>query len=141
MPVPTAIVGFVLQVLALTALSNALGRAVVPVAPWSLAVAALTLAAATGAPALLLARWSIRTTGRGVAAGVAAGLVASVFLAGLGLTEPVATRGAESWAAWLAHWPALVGLPLALVVSWLLRARRGAVDRGALPPGLGDLHG
>jgi hypothetical protein len=118
--------------LVLVAAAGALA-CLVPVGAWTLLVAALGLAASALAPAAVLACWSERSTPPGAAAGAAAGLAVFLIVAVAG-PEGAAGLGGAVTAA-----PAVVAVPVHLLVAWTLRARRAPSSREGRPPGLEQL--
>jgi hypothetical protein len=125
---------------ALLGLALGAGLAVVaPIASWSLLLLAFGLAASALAPAVVLTAWREGLSARAVAIGTAAGSVVFVALAVLGLAVP-GGPAATSWVAWIAAWPAVLALPVNVVVVWLLAPPAAPAARGALPPDLAALH-
>jgi hypothetical protein len=105
---------------------------------FALLVGALGVAAAGLGPAAVLASWSERATGRGVAAGAAGGLATLALLAGAGLAGGAGAAGPTP--AGLAS-AAAAGVGVNLLIAWLARARRVPAGRGPLPPGLDAVDG
>jgi hypothetical protein len=109
--------------------------AATPAGSWTLLVTACGLAASAGAPAAVLGCWRERLGAGAVAAGASLGLLAFAALAASRLAV-----GGGSWLTWLAAWPAVVALPLNLVVTWLLSAGPRPSRHAPLPAGFADLH-
>lgn len=110
--------------------------AATPIGSWPLLVTACGLAASAAAPAAVLGCWRERLGPRAVAVGAGLGLLAFVALA----AGRLATPGAGSWLGWLAAWPAVLALPLNLVVTWLLAAGPRPSPRAPLPAAFAALH-
>lgn len=121
---------------ALVALAGALA-CLTSVGAWPLLLWALGLAASALAPAAVLACWSERATARGTVGGAGAGLAAFLLLVAAGALGPA--EPPDVWATVALAAPAVVAVPLHLLVAWIARARAVPSARSPLPPGLESL--
>jgi hypothetical protein len=143
LPGPVVEGGRAMPLAALAAILLASAFAVlIPVDPWTMVLVAYGLAAATAAPAAVLATWSGRATPTGLASGVVVGFLVFAALTAMAWLDPVGPRpDGSGWLAWLGAWPAVAAIPANALVAWLVSARRSGSARRGSSPDLTDRAG